>query len=81
MRDREKLIALLREDPTVTIISLADLMARHTGIGIELDAHAPEIPPVLHEVLGISQVDVTELLAQGEAYKEKVEAFFRSSPE
>lgn len=81
MQDRDRLLALLREDPTVAIVSLADLLARRCGIGLELDREAPEIPSVLHEVLGLDDRDVAELLAQGDGFREKAERFFRGSSE
>jgi HD-like signal output (HDOD) protein len=79
MHDRDRLLTLLREDPTVTIISLADLMARRSGIGVELDPEPPEIPAPLGEVLGLDQHDIDELLAQGPGFKAKAEDFFRGT--
>lgn len=79
MQDRDRLVTLLREDPTVTIISLADLMTRHARIGLELDRDLPEIPEALHEVLGLDAQDVAELLAQGDGFREKAQSFFRGS--
>lgn len=75
--DRDRILELLREDPIVTLISLADLMARHAKIGLEMDLPAPEIPDVILEALGLSKDDLGEILAQGPEFKEKAELFFR----
>jgi HD-like signal output (HDOD) protein len=77
MEDRDKLRELLREDPLVTLISLADLMTRHSLIGIEQDAQPPAIPAVFLEALGLSEEDAGEILAQCPLIKEKAELFFR----
>ena len=75
--DRGRIIELLREDPIVTLISLADLLTRHAEIGLEMDSTPPEIPSVLLEALELSEEDVAQILAQGPAFKEKAELFFR----
>ncbi len=77
LQDRDELLALLREEPVVTLISLADLLARHCEIGVELDFEPPEIPPILLEALGLTSEDAEELVAEGPAIREKAEAFFR----
>ncbi len=77
MEDRDRLRALLREDPLVTLISLADLMTRHSLIGIEQDARPPAIPKVFLEALGLNEEDAGEILAQCPLIKEKAELFFR----
>jgi HD-like signal output (HDOD) protein len=79
MRDRDRLLTVLREDPTVTIVSLADLMARRCCIGVKLDHTPPEIPAPLGEVLGLEPRDIDELLAQGASYKARAEDFFRGT--
>ncbi len=77
MQDRTKLIELLREDPLVTLVSLADLMTRHCLIGVEQDATPPAIPEVFLEALGLSEEETGEVLEQGPLFKEKAELFFR----
>jgi HD-like signal output (HDOD) protein len=77
MEDRAKLQELLREDPLVTLISLADLITRHSLIGVEQDARPPAIPEVFLDALGLTQEDAGEILAQCPLIKEKAELFFR----
>jgi hypothetical protein len=79
MADRAKLLELMREDPLVTLISLADLMTRHSLIGVEQDARPPAIPEVFLEALGLNQEDAGEILTQGPLIKEKAELFFRGT--
>jgi len=77
MEDRDRLRDLLRDDPLVTLISLADLMTRHSLIGIEQDARPPAIPAVFLEALDLNEEDAGEILAQCPLIKEKAELFFR----
>jgi HD-like signal output (HDOD) protein len=77
IEDRERVLGLLREDKLVTLISLADLMTRHCGIGLEMDAQPPVIPEVFLQALGLSEEDTGEIIAEGATIKEKVELFFR----
>jgi len=75
--DRHELLTLLQEEPAVTLISMADLLTRRAGIGIEMDLTPPEIPEALLESLGITPEHVEGWLAQGPAIREKAEQFFR----
>jgi len=79
--ERERLLELMLEDPTVTVISLADMMARHCEIGVELDPEPPEIPALLWEAIGLEEGDVKAILEHGEDYREKAESFFRGACE
>ncbi|MCK4305823.1 MAG: HDOD domain-containing protein [Candidatus Eisenbacteria sp.] len=77
IKEPERLLELLREDPVVTLISLADLMARQSGIGLQLDEEPPAIPEAFLEALGLTEEDAGEILSEGAMIKEKVELFFR----
>ncbi len=79
MHDDVQLQRLLREEPTVTIVSLADLMARHARIGVELDPQPPEVPARLGQVLGLSEQDLTEIMSESDAVRDKATAFFSGS--
>ncbi len=76
MQDHERLLELLREDNLVTLISLADLMARHCGIGLQHDPQPPAIPGAMLEALGLTEADAGEILSEGPMLKEKAELFF-----
>lgn len=75
--DHERVLALLREDPVVTLVSLADLLTRISEIGVMMDEQVPSIPPLMLDALGLTQDDVEEVLAQGPAIKDRAEALFR----
>lgn len=77
IEDRDEVLALLREEPVVTLISLADLMTRKLGIGVEMDAAPVEIPAVFLESLGLGADDMDACLREGPAIRERVEGFFR----
>lgn len=77
IKEQDRLIELLREDPLVTLISLADLMTRHCAIGMEQDLQPPAIPEVFLKALGLTEEDAGEILSEGPLIKEKAETFFR----
>jgi len=76
LTDRDELIALLREEPVVSLISLADLLTRRVGIGVALDSEPPEIPEAMITALDLTAEDVAGWLAKGPAVREKTEHFF-----
>jgi HD-like signal output (HDOD) protein len=75
--DREELSRRLRERPFVTAVSLADLMARRSEIGGELDPAPPEIPAVIPEALGLPDSEVQAILARAPIIRARVEAVLR----
>ncbi len=75
--DQARVLALLREDPVVTLISLADIMARRSMIGVVMDRTPPSISPLLLDALGLTAEEAQDILEQGPAIKDKSEALFR----
>ncbi len=75
--NHERILSLLREDPVVTLISLADLLTRASEIGVMMDEQIPTIPPLMLDALGLTQDDIEEIFAQGPAIKDRAEALFR----
>ncbi len=76
--DHDQMCSLLKEDPLVTLVSLAELLTRHGEIGVQLDANPPTIPGALLETLGLDEEDLAEILTQIDQIREKSEAFFAS---
>ncbi len=73
----ERAMSLLKEDPVVTLVALADLLTRHAEVGVVQDCEPPDIPPTMIEALGLTEEDLAELIDLGDAIKEKAEALFR----
>jgi HD-like signal output (HDOD) protein len=73
----EQLDNLLREDPLVTLISLAELITRRGEIGVKLDQEPPEIPDAMLEALGLDESDLQKVTEQLDTIREKSEIFFK----
>jgi putative nucleotidyltransferase with HDIG domain len=74
LTNRDELARRLREQPCLTIVSLADLLARRTEVGSELDREPPEIDPAIPAALGLNASDLQAILAQAPAVRERCEA-------
>ena len=76
LEDRDEVIALLREEPVVTLISLADLLTRRSGVGVAFDREPPEIPEPLLTALDLTAADVEAWMEQSETVRKKAETCF-----
>ena len=72
-----EVVPRLRENSLITVLSLADMLARVAGIGAKLDAGEPTLPPALPEALGLGTEDLEAILAEADTIRQKSEAFFR----
>ncbi len=76
-QEPSEVVPRLRENSLITVLSLADMLARVTGIGAKLDAGEPTLPPALPEALGLGTEDLEAILAEADTIRQKSEAFFR----
>jgi HD-like signal output (HDOD) protein len=76
-RDPPELAARLRRHPNLAVISLADLLARRSDIGVEFDARPPELPAALHESLGLSGSTVLAIAGRAPIVRARTEALLR----
>jgi HD-like signal output (HDOD) protein len=72
--DRSELARRLRERPCLTIVALADLLARRTEVGSELDHEPAQIDPAIPEALGLNASDMQAILAREPVVRMRCEA-------
>jgi len=64
LSDRDNLRQRLREQPSLTIVALADLLARRTAAGGEIDPQPITLDAAIPAALGLSASDLHAILAQ-----------------
>lgn len=64
LTDRAELAGRLREQPCLTIVALADLLARRIEVGSEFDSEPAALDDAIPEALGLSASDLQAILAQ-----------------
>ena len=73
LTNRDELARRLREQPCLTIVTLADLLARRAEVGSEMDREPPDIDPAIPEALGLNAADLQAILAQAPAVRARCE--------